>query len=173
MERRVALKGMAAAMGAIVSLPAWASGWNDSSIGKVKFSGAGQAEILKGAVEAIIPATDTPGAGELGVAIFVQRMVTDCYDKKTQDAFDKGLAGLDAQSNKSFGKSFTDASKTQQLQLLQELEKSNDSETKSFFGLLKNLTIQGYMSSEYVMTNLTHFEFIPGRYHGCVPVVKG
>lgn len=173
MERRVALKGMAAAMGAIVSLPAWASGWNDASLGKVKFSGVGQAEILKGAVEAIIPATDTPGAGELGVAIFVQRMVTDCYDKKTQDAFDKGLAGLDAQSTKSFGKSFIEASKTQQLQLLQELEKSNDSETKSFFGLLKNLTIQGYMSSEYVMTNLTHFEFIPARYHGCVPVVKG
>ncbi|WP_229216461.1 gluconate 2-dehydrogenase subunit 3 family protein [Dyadobacter sp. 3J3] len=173
MERRVALKGMAAAMGAMVSLPVWASGWNDSSLGKVKFSGAGQAEILKGAVDAIIPATDTPGAGELGVATFVRRMVTDCYDKKTQDTFDKGIAGLDAQSSKSFGKSFTEASKAQQLQLLQETEKSSDSETKSFFGLLKNLTIQGYMSSEYVMTNLTHFEFIPARYHGCVPVVKG
>ncbi|MCF0058153.1 gluconate 2-dehydrogenase subunit 3 family protein [Dyadobacter sp. CY356] len=173
MERRIALKGMAAAIGAIVSLPAWASGWNDSSLGNVKFSGVGQAEILKVAVEAIIPKTDTPGAGELGVATFVQRMVTDCYDKKTQDVFAKGIAGLDAQSNKSFGKAFTEASKTQQTQLLQELEKSSDSETKSFFGLLKNLTIQGYMSSEYVMTNLTHFEFIPGRYHGCVPVAKG
>ena len=173
MERRIALKGMAAAIGAIVSLPAWASGWNDSSLGNVKFSGEGQAEILKGAVEAIIPKTDTPGAGELGVATFVQRMVTDCYDKKTQDVFAKGIAGLDAQSNKSFGKPFTEASETQQTQLLQELEKSSDSETKSFFGLLKNLTIQGYMSSEYVMTNLTHFEFIPGRYHGCVPLTKG
>ncbi|TKT92152.1 gluconate 2-dehydrogenase subunit 3 family protein [Dyadobacter frigoris] len=164
---------MAAAMGVMVSLPAWASGWNDSSLGKVKFSKAGQAEILKGVVEAIIPATNTPGAGELGVAIFVQRMVTDCYDKKTQDTFNKGIAGLDVQSNKSFGKSFTEANKNQQLQLLQESEKSTDPETKGFFGLLKNLTIQGYMSSEYVMTNLTHFEFIPARYHGCVPVVKG
>ncbi|MEO6685800.1 MAG: gluconate 2-dehydrogenase subunit 3 family protein [Dyadobacter sp.] len=173
MERRVALKGMAAAIGAMVSLPAWASGWNDASLGNVKFSEAGQAEILKGAVDAIIPATDTPGAGELGVATFVQRMVTDCYDKKTQDTFNNGIAGLDAQSNKNFGKPFTDASKTQQLQLLQELEKSTDSEKAGFFGLLKNLTIQGYMSSEYVMTNLTHFEFIPARYHGCVPVVKG
>jgi hypothetical protein len=26
------------------------------------------------------------------------------------------------------------------------------------------------MTSEYVMTNLTHYEMIPGRYHGCVPV---
>lgn len=173
MERRVALKNMAAAMGAMVSLPVWASGWNDSSLGKVAFASADQAETLKSVVETIIPKTDTPGAGELGVAVFVQRMVTDCYDKKTQDTFSKGIADLDAQSSKSFGKSFASADKTQQLQLLQALEKSTDSETKSFFGLLKNLTIQGYMSSEYVMTNLTHFEFIPARYHGCVPVVKG
>jgi hypothetical protein len=173
MERRVALKGMAAAMGAMVSLPAWASGWNDTSLGKVKFFAPDQAETLKGAVEAIIPKTDTPGAGELGVAIFVQRMVTDCYDKKVQDAFAKGIDDLDAQSKKTFQKSFTEITKAQQLQLLQEVEKSTDPDAKSFFGLLKSLTIQGYMSSEYVMTNLTHFEFIPARYHGCVPVAKG
>jgi hypothetical protein len=173
MERRVALKSMAAAMGAMVSLPVWASGWNNASLGKVEFSALGQAETLKGAVEAIIPKTDTPGAGELGVATFVQRMVTDCYDKKTQDAFAKGIDNLDAQSKKTFQKSFSDITNAQQLQLLQEAEKSTDPDTKGFFGLLKSLTIQGYMSSEYVMTNLTHFEFIPARYHGCVPVVKG
>lgn len=173
MERRIALKGMAAAMGAMVSLPVWASGWNDASLGKAEFSAAGQAEILKGAVEAIIPKTDTPGAGELGVATFVQRMVTDCYDKKTQDNFAKGIDNLDAQSKKNYQKSFTEISGVQQLQLLQELEKSTDADTKGFFGMLKSLTILGYMSSEYVMTNLTHFEFIPARYHGCVPVAKG
>jgi hypothetical protein len=173
MERRVALKNMAAAMGAMVSLPVWASGWNNSSLGEVKYTSAGQAEVLKSIVESIIPKTDTPGAGELGVATFVQRMVTDCYDQKTQDTFSKGIDAVDGQSTKSFGKSFADSSKIQQLQLLKELEKSTDPDQKAFFGMVKNLTIQGYMSSEYVMTNLTHFEFIPGRYHGCVPVKKG
>lgn len=173
MERRVALKNMAAAMGAMVSLPVWASGWNHSSLGEVKYTMAGQAEVLKSVVEAIIPKTDTPGAGELGVATFVQRMVTDCYDKKAQDTFSKGIDAVEAQSTKNFGKSFADATKAQQLQLLKEFEKSADSDQKAFFGMVKNLTIQGYMSSEYVMTNLTHFEFIPARYHGCVPVKKG
>jgi hypothetical protein len=172
-ERRVALKNVAAAIGAMVSLPVWASGWNDSSLGTVAFSTAGQAETLKAAVESIIPKTDTPGAGELGVATFVQRMVTDCYDKKTQNIFSKGIDNLDVQSKSSFGKPFTAADKTQQLELLRKLEKSTNSEEAGFFGLMKNLTVQGYMSSEYVMTNLTHFEFIPARYHGCVPVVKG
>lgn len=160
-------------MGAMVSLPVWASGWNNTTLGDVKFPVAGQEEILKEIVETIIPKTDTPGAGELNVATFVQRMVTDCYDQKTQDNFSKGITALDVKSNKSFGKPFTGITKVQQLELLQELEKSTDPDSKSFFGLLKNLTIQGYMTSEYVMTNLTHFEFIPARYHGCVPVVKG
>ena len=173
MERRVALKNMAAAMGAMVSLPTWASGWSDASLGKVQYTTVGQAEVLKAIVEAIIPKTDTPGAGELGVATFVQRMVTDCYDKKTQDIFSKGIDVVDAQSTKAFSKPFTEAGKDQQLQILKGLEKSSDPDQKGFFGMVKNLTIQGYMSSEYVMTNLTHFEFIPARYHGCVPVKKG
>ena len=173
MERRIALKNMAAAMGAMVSLPTWASGWSNSSLGKVQYTTVGQAEVLKAIVESIIPKTDTPGAGELGVATFVQRMVTECYDKKAQETFSKGIDAVEAQSTKSFSKSFADASKEQQLQILKDIEKSNDPDQKGFFGMVKNLTIQGYMSSEYVMTNLTHFEFIPARYHGCVPVKKG
>jgi len=154
-------------------LPVWASGWNNTSLGEAGYAAAGQAEVLKAIVETIIPKTDTPGAGELGVATFVQRMVTDCYDKKAQNTFSKGIDAVEAQSKQSFSKSFADLDKAQQLKLLKDMEKSTDPDQKGFLGMTKNLTIQGYMSSEYVMTNLTHFEFIPARYHGCVPVKKG
>ena len=170
MERRVALKSMALAMGAMAGLPAWASGWSKSSLPNGVLLSVDQSKTLSGMVESIIPKTDTPGAGELGVAAFVQTMVKDCYDKKAQDNLSRGVDALDALSAKNFGKSFSDASKEQKVQLLQEIEKSGDSQQKAFFGMVKNLTIQGYMSSEYVMTNLTHYEMIPARYHGCVPV---
>jgi hypothetical protein len=49
---------------------------------------------------------------------------------------------------------------------------SSNNEDKDFVKLVKNITIQGYLNSEYVMTNLRIFEFVPGRYHGCVPVKK-
>jgi len=172
MERRVALKSMALAMGAMAGLPAWASGWNKSSLPNGILLSIDQSKTLSGMVESIIPKTDTPGAGELGVAAFVQTMVKDCYDKKAQDSLSKGVDTLEALSAKTFGKSFTDTGKEQKVQLLQEMEKSGDSQQKAFFGMVKNLTIQGYMSSEYVMTNLTHYEMIPARYHGCVPVKK-
>ena len=173
MERRVALKSMALAMGAMAGLPAWASGWSKSAVGTGALLTADQSKILAGMVEAIIPKTDTPGAGELGVGAFVQKMVKDCYDAKAQESLAKGVSNLDEQSIQRFGKSYADAGKEQQLQLLQDIDKGSDASQKAFLGMVKNLTIQGYMSSEYVMTNITHYEMIPARYFGCVPVKKG
>ena len=173
MERRVALKNMAAAVGVIASLPSWASGWSKNSLPENILLPADQSAILTGMVETIIPKTDTPGAGELGVGGFVQKMVKDCYDKKAQDNLAKGIDSLESQSQKNFGKSFVAVSNDQKMQLLQEMEKSNDADQKAFLGMVKNLTIQGYMNSEYVMTNITHYEMIPARYHGCVPISKG
>jgi hypothetical protein len=172
MERRSALKNMAMAVGAMTALPAWASGWSRTALGDAKLLPADQARILTSVVETIIPKTDTPGAAELGVDKFVQKMVTDCYDKKTQAGLSSGLSNLDEQSIQNFGKSFSEGSKEQKTKLLLGLEKSNDASEKAFYGLVKNLTIQGYMNSEYVMTNITHYEMVPARYHGCVPVKK-
>ncbi|WP_439556320.1 gluconate 2-dehydrogenase subunit 3 family protein [Dyadobacter sp.] len=173
MERRVALKSMALAVGALANLPAWASGWNKETVTTGGFLSADQSKNLTAIVETMIPKTDTPGAGELGVGDFVQKMVKDCYDSKAQTSFASGISNLDKQSVQQFGKSFAEADKDQRLQLLQTLEKSQEPDDRGFFSLLKNLTIQGYMTSEYVMTNITHYEMVPARFHGCVPVTKG
>jgi hypothetical protein len=172
MERRVALKSMAAAMGAMVALPSWASGWSAKTLTETGMLSVDQSKTLATLVESIIPKTDTPGAGELGVDNFVQKMVKDCYDQKVQQNFSKGIEAIEAQSSKAFGTGFSDATKAQKLQVLEGIDKSGDVDQKAFLGLVKNLTIQGYMSSEYVMTNLTHYEMVPARYHGCVPVKK-
>jgi hypothetical protein len=36
--------------------------------------------------------------------------------------------------------------------------------------MAKALTINGYMTSKYVMTNITKYELVPGRYNGFAPV---
>jgi hypothetical protein len=73
MERRVALKSVAVAMGAMAGLPAWASGWSKGSLPKGRLLSADQSKNLAAIVEAIIPKTDTPGAGELGVGILFKK----------------------------------------------------------------------------------------------------
>ncbi len=170
MQRRTALKNVAATMGALVALPAWASGWNGQKIMKATLLSPAEDNLLAEVVETIIPTTDTPGAKELGVHRFVEKMVADCYDKKAQASLVAGLAALDPQSQQTFKKSFAEGTPAQRIHILEGMELSDDPSRKAFFGMVKSLTIQGYMSSEYVMTNLTKYELVPGRFHGCVPV---
>ncbi|MVM35185.1 gluconate 2-dehydrogenase subunit 3 family protein [Spirosoma sp. HMF4905] len=162
---------MAGAVGGLISLPAWANGWTTETVRATRqiLSGS-QTELLAEIVETIIPVTDTPGAKTLNVHQFVQKMVADCYPKTAQENLGKGLDTLNDLAQKSFSKPFAEGDTAQRTALLTQLSQSTDSAQKDFYSLVKNLTIRGYMTSEYVMTNLTHYEFIPGRYHGCVPV---
>jgi len=99
-------------------------------------------------------------------------MVADCYDKKSQETFSKGFALVDATAKRDFSKTFTECDGKQKLEVLNKMSNSENADEKGFVRLIKNLTIQGYLNSEYVMTNLRVFEFAPARYHGCVPVKK-
>lgn len=172
MQRRTALKNVAATMGAMVALPAWANGWNARNIKKAGILTSAEDAMLAEVVETLIPVTDTPGAKALDVHRFVQRMVTDCYPPETQKTLTDGLASLDKFSQLVFKKPFAEGTPAQRIHILEGYELSDDPTGKQFFSLIKNLTIQGYMNSEYVMTNLTHYEMIPGRWNGCVPVTK-
>jgi hypothetical protein len=159
---------MAAAVG-LMSLPAWASGWNKTTVAAGTSLTTSQEALLAEIVETIIPATDTPGAKELGVHQFVQKMVADCFEQKVQESLVKGLNNVEETAKKNGTTSFAALGKTGRTELLKGLE-AGGGEGKEFYGLVKGLTIRGYMTSEYVMTNLTGYEMVPGRYHGCVPV---
>ena len=162
---------MAGAVGGLVSLPAWANGWTTETVRQTRpLLARSQADLLAEMVETIIPATDSPGAKGLNVHLFVQKMVADCYPKPAQATLQKGLDSLDELAQKSFGKPFADGDTTQRTALLTQLSQSAEPAQKDFYSLVKNLTIRGYLNSEYVMTNLTHYQFIPGHYYGCVPV---
>ena len=176
MERRNALKTVAGAVGGFISLPAWANGWTTETVRSARpMLSRSQTDLLASVVDTIIPATDvtTPdriGAKELNVHLFVQKMVADCSDKPAQETFQKGLDSLDGLARTAYGKPFADGDSVQRTALLTQLSKATDPAQKSFYSLVKNLTIRGYMTSEPVMVNLMHYEFIPSRYHGCVPV---
>ncbi len=173
MERRNALKTLAGALGGLVALPGWATGWTAESVQLTEpLLPADQIETLAAVVDTIIPATDTPGARELNVSQFIQKVVADCYDKAAQDALSNGLVLTNDLAQKTYGKPFGSGDATQRTNLLKQMEQSTEPAQATFIKLVKPLTIRGYLNSEYVMTNLTHYEFIPGHYHGCVPVKK-
>ncbi|RFS18532.1 gluconate 2-dehydrogenase subunit 3 family protein [Emticicia sp. C21] len=171
MQRRAALKTFALSIGSTLVLPSWANAWSNETLHTTDtILSSTQEALLAEIVGTIIPKTDTPGAKELNVDKFVTLMVADCYDAKAQDTFAKGLLAADEIAKKDYSKAFSATEPAQRLAVLNKMDKSGSDTEKGFIRLVKNLTIQGYLNSEYVMTNLRVFEFIPGRYHGCVPV---
>ncbi|MCK8494418.1 gluconate 2-dehydrogenase subunit 3 family protein [Spirosoma sp. RP8] len=162
---------MAMAAGALISLPAWANSWNSETVQLTsKFLSSSQDDLLAQIVETIIPVTDTPSAKALNVHQFIQKIVADCYDKPAQETFLNGLTAVDEQAQKTFGKPFREGDATQRTALLTQFSQSTLPAQKDFYSMVKGMTIRGYLNSEYVMTNLTHYQFIPGHYYGCVPV---
>ncbi|SFP15609.1 Gluconate 2-dehydrogenase subunit 3 [Pseudarcicella hirudinis] len=174
MQRRSAIKNLTLAVGGLVSLPAWASRWTPDSIGKVSTSVVSEDNqmILAEIVETIIPETSTPGAKSLKVNQFIMRMVNDCYGEPVQSNFKKGLTLIDDLAKQSYGKAFTSCDALQKADVFNKMRKSDDTSAKQFTNMVKNLTIQGYMNSEYVLVNLLNYNMAPGFYHGCVPIGK-
>lgn len=127
--------------------------------------------LLACVAETIIPETDTLGAKELNVHLFVMKMIDDCYDVHVQERFMKGLAQLNELCKRRYGERFENSSSTERLALLADIQNGEgDKDAEYFLSLMKKLTIQGYLDSEYVMTNLIKYELVPARYNGYFPV---
>ncbi len=126
--------------------------------------------LLAELVETIIPATDTPGGKELLLQLFVLKMVDDCHGAEDQATFGTGLEAFAAWSRQVLGMPFRQAEADRRVVLLKRIGDASDESVGKFFAILKRRTIQGYMNSQYVMTNLVKYELIPGRYNGYFPV---
>jgi gluconate 2-dehydrogenase gamma chain len=116
-----------------------------------KFFSAHEFETLSRMAEAIIPATDTPGAIGAKVPRYIDGVVVANPEHKKP--LREGLAWLDAASSKRFGARFAKLSEEQQVELLTPLSAAVDaggklSAPERFFELVKNLTADGYYTSQ-------------------------
>lgn len=131
-----------------------------------------QEKLLAEIAETLIPKTDTPGAKALNLHLFVLKMLDDCYAETDQQQFIAGLDQLEDHARSRFDKSFAHLSSTQRELLLTDIEsnKDNSAALSAFYRIMKEQTINGYLQSKYVMTNLIVWELVPGRYNGYFPV---
>lgn len=170
MNRRNLLKSFLTASGGLVVLPSWANLWDQSGIHADLFS-TGEKELLKAIVETIIPdSEDFPGAKALGVDVFLEKLIQDCFEKEVQESVTSNLKSLEKYAQTGYGKSFVACNAYQRENLLEKFEKSSDKSEAEFFKLIKAETIRGYTTTEYVMVNHFNYKVAPGHYHGCVSV---
>ncbi|MEJ2881201.1 gluconate 2-dehydrogenase subunit 3 family protein [Pedobacter sp. GR22-6] len=162
MERRLAIKQVLFLAGGIILLPSCLRQEGKASV-KLKNLDVSlnQEEVLADLSEMIIPKTDTPGAKDLKLHLFVLKMLDDCYGPKDQQVF---MQGLDYVSK-------LDPPARQQFIFDANVKKPNLHEDGyNFFQMLKERTIGGFLNSKYVMSKLVIWELVPGRYNGYFPV---
>lgn len=171
-SRREALRSLLIAAGGTLMLPSCFQGDKKVSIplGNISVSGP-QEELLALIVDTIVPPTGTPGAAELGVHQFVLVMIDDCSGTEEQERFLKGFDAIENKAKEVFGKRFDKCSSEERLELLTGAEAGKyDEGLNSFVKQVKAYTVQGYLKSQYVMSNLLKYELVPGRFRGSVPV---
>ena len=126
--------------------------------------------LIEHLAELIIPADDTPGAKEAGVAEFIDFMVANRvpisgagHSEPARDSAMKmgselqaqwleGLGWLNARCQYDFGQAFMDCTSAQQLALLSALAYKDKhtretEEGRDFFRLVRDYTVTGYYTS--------------------------
>ncbi|MCH7411123.1 gluconate 2-dehydrogenase subunit 3 family protein [Belliella sp. DSM 111904] len=177
MNRRDAIKSFALMMGgAMVGANVILTGCSpeDQIIG-LEFT-PDQIAFLDEIGEAIIPTTDTPGAKAAGIGEFMVMMVKDTYNGDQQTVFISGLNQLRKDFKDANGKDFMKASTEERTDFLNEMnKKASQSENREpqVIGMLKDLTVLGYFTSEIGATQQLRFVEAPGKYEGCLDYKKG
>ena len=174
MERRSAIRSLVIIAGGIIVLPACQHTPGNASIRlkNIKIN-ADQEKLLAEIASTIIPATKTPGAKEVGAHLFVLKMVDDMYEKEVQHNFIYGLKQLESDTKRQFDQSFVNCTIEQKQKMLLGIEskKGYSKEVFDFYEIMKKRTIEGYLNSKYVMTNVVKYELIPThKYDGYYPV---
>lgn len=126
--------------------------------------------------EAIIPRTDTPGAKDAKVGLFIVGFVKENVSKKEQNRFIDGLIDLLDKCISDYNSSFVELSQEQKIAVLtyfKDREKNysgnlgkvnNKLFGRSFFELLKEYTCIGYCTSIEGATKGLAYELVPGKF---------
>jgi gluconate 2-dehydrogenase gamma chain len=119
---------------------------------------AAQGPLVAEVVETILPATDTPGAKAARVHLFVDLALARCVPAAGRAAVLAALTTLGG----AFLVAAPDARGAQLAQI-----------DPAALGLLQELTILGYFTSEIGATQALAYDPVPGGYRGCVPLAPG
>ena len=129
----------------------------------------------------IMPATDTPGARENRIGEFIAIMLSDSFSAVDRKNIADGIASLNENCNKSYGKKFIDCTDEQRYPILKTQDaavkiykqKQQPGQPPHFFWILKELTIFGFFNSEQGAKHVLRYDPIPGKYLGDIPYKKG
>jgi hypothetical protein len=178
MNRRHALRHIALISGGLALIPSCDFSKEDilSAYENLKIN-TSQKDLLAAISDSIIPAGEIKGALDLEVVDFILVMVNDCYTLENREKFTAGLNAFPDYVKTSAAKNFESLTSKEKVDLIlqgisleedESLEGKKRGEISYFLNTIKRFTIQGYMASEYIQTEIIPYSLIPGEYNGAV-----
>ena len=126
--------------------------------------------LISELVDVIIPPTETPGAKEAKVQDYIIDFMESCSSTKEYNNFLNGLNDLQETCLNSYESYFEHCTMEQKIEVLGNLDNNYDPNSllskmnnklrgRSFFNILKSLTIEGYCTSE--LGAIKHLAYVP------------
>jgi hypothetical protein len=173
MKRRDLLRAFGATT-ALAMLPSDAlAAWTRVGSGVPLAQGLTEAQLaLVGAIaDTIIPRTDTPGATDVGVPVFVNVIVSENYGDDERAAFVAGLEAIDARAKTDGGASFAELAPDARGAVVGAIESlERRSEPARTYWRLKGLVVHGYFTSEQVSTQVLKAQITHAKFDGAAPM---
>ena len=124
-----------------------------------------QFKTVETLTEMIIPTDDQPGAKEAQVANYIDFVVSSAreFQPSLQKEWRDGLAYLERESQKRFGKTFRGASESDRTQLLTDMslperDPKAQHEGYAFFQLVKEMTVEGFYTSRVGLIDVLDYQ---------------
>jgi hypothetical protein len=159
--------------------------------------------LIEDIADTLLPTTAaSPGAKAAGVGATINLILTDCYDRATQERVVAGLQSFRNACESKFGKTFTQLTRAERESFVRDVDKESKAMQASaaaaaasvdntvkipsgspadrdslrtarephYFGLVRELALGAYFSSEIGMTKALRYIRVPGHYTGCMPL---
>jgi len=165
---------------------------------KPTFFDGDQINVIAEIAERILPATDTPGAKDVLVHQFMDKILKENFDADAQQRVMTGLKDIETASQATYKKSFMACTNEEKDTVLTQFDKAAHEADKTieedtqyelvaakagqvisgegylaknkthFFHIIKELTFLGFFTSETVATTMLNYDPVPGVYQGCI-----
>ena len=131
-----------------------------------------QFALLEQVADTMIPASDTPGALEAGVADFLREMLTRWGSRESHAQVLAVLDSIEKHAWSRYGAAFLALPGERRLEVMRNVDADAMARQDPGYGKFKWLLLVGYYQSEIGATHELRYELVPGAWRACLPLAE-
>jgi Gluconate 2-dehydrogenase subunit 3 len=142
-----------------------------------------QAQTVSAITECLLPRTKTPGAKDLNIDRFVDKMLKETLSPDEQKDFISSLNAFETACKSQYSRSFTVCLPQEQAAFVLQIDKIPVKYPREkwgirfgklpptlFFRRVKELTLLGFFTAQEIGEKVLSFDPIPSTYVACIPL---